>query len=342
MKLKRIVSLALAGVMAVSMLTACGNSNGNGGQVPPEENNTIDGGYSAMLAKYMEDVADLDHVTFQDNSDDVAALKDALGNFGNVVIGGGSLLPVLVCLESPNNIIPDFDISFDDDSIIGGLVGGITVPGVSGDGVLSINNLKEDFAKALDLATKDLESDDLAFKDSTEKMNVPQKEGTIFAIDGSISLEKVMNQIANGNNFNGLGSNGAERFTGLNTKMGGEDALPESGVDGQLTWHYNYTISASVVNVPATAVDGYNGSVNFIAENTSRASSTSIVRFSFSNRRNTASSHTCIDWISVPSRSNRYPFIASSPSCASQRTDPFPRARLPSAACFIVQSLDSG
>ena len=260
MKLKRIVSLALAGVMAVSMLTACGNSNGNGGQVPPEENNTIDGGYSDMLAKYMEDVADLDHVTFQDNSDDVAALKDALGNFGNVVIGGGSLLPVLVCLEGPNNIIPGFNL------------GPIPVPGVSGNGVLSIENLKKDFAKALDLATEDLESDDLEFKDSTKKMNVPQKEGTIFAIDGSISLEKVMNQIANGNNFKDLDDNGAERFDGLNakTKMGGEDALPESGVDGHLTWHYNYTISASVVNVPATAVDGYNGSVNFIAVTVTR------------------------------------------------------------------------
>ena len=259
MKLKRIVSLALAGVMAVSMLTACGNSNGNGGQVPPEENNTIDGGYSAMLAKYMEDVADLDHVTFQDNSDDVAALKDALGNFGNVVIGGGSLLPVLVCLESTNDIIPEINLGF-----LG------TVGPVSGNGVLSINNLKEDFAKALDLATKNLESDDLAFENSTEKMNVPQKEGTIFAIDGSISLEKVMNQIANGNNFNGLDNNGAERFTGLNNKMSGGDALPESGVDGHLTWHYNYTVSASVVNVPATAVDGYNGSVNFIAVTVTR------------------------------------------------------------------------
>ena len=263
MKLKRIISLALAGVMAVSMLTACGNSNGNGGQVPPEENNTIDGGYSAMLAKYMEDVADLDHVTFQDNSDDVAALKDALGNFGNVVIGGGSLLPVLVCLEGPNDIIPGFNI-YD------GPLGNINFPGLSGDGLLSINNLKEDFAKALDLANEDLKSDDLAFENSTEKMNVPQKKGTIFAIDGSISLEKVMNQIANGNNFYGLGNNGTERFTGLNTKMDGEDALPESGVDGQLTWHYNYTISASVVNVPATAVDGYNGSVNFIAVTVTR------------------------------------------------------------------------
>lgn len=262
MKLKKIVSLALAGVMAVSMLTACGNSNGNGGQVPPEENNTIDGGYSAMLAKYMEDVADLDHVTFQDNSDDVAALKDALGNFGNVVIGGGSLLPVLVCLESPNDIIPDFDISFDDDSVLGGMVGGITVPGVSGDGVLSINNLKKDFAESLDLADEDLAVDDLGLGQNTS-LNVTRKDGTIFAIDGSISLEKVMNQIANGNNFNG-------RFNGLNKVLGAGSALPESLTDGHLTWHYNYTVSASVVNVPATAVDGYNGSVNFIAVTVTR------------------------------------------------------------------------
>lgn len=263
MKLKRIVSLALAGVMAVSMLTACGNSNGNGGQVPPEENNAIDGGYSDMLAKYMEDVADLDHVTFQDNSDDVAALKDALGNFGNVVIGGGSLLPVLVCLEGPNDIIPGFEISTD------GILGDIKVPGVSGDGVLSINNLKEDFAKSLDLADSDLAVNDLSLAQD-DSLNVTRKDGTIFAIDGSISLEKVMNQIANGNNFNGLDNNSAERFTGLNTEMGGEGALPESLTDGELTWHYNYTVSASVVNVPATAVDGYNGSVNFIAVTVTR------------------------------------------------------------------------
>lgn len=252
MKLKRIVSLALAGVMAVSMLTACGNSNGNGGQVPPEENNTIDGGYSAMLAKYMEDVADLDHVTFQDNSDDVAALKDALGNFGNVVIGGGSLLPVLVCLESPNDIIPEI-------SFVNGL---ISVGPVSGDGVLSINNLKKDFAKALDLADDDLAVNDLGLNQTTS-LNVTRKDGTIFAIDGSISLEKVMNQIANGNNFN-------NRFNGLNGILGADSALPENLKDGQLTWHYNYTISASVVNVPATAVDGYNGSVNFIAVTVTR------------------------------------------------------------------------
>lgn len=248
MKLKKIVSLALAGVMAVSMLTACGNSNGNGGQVPPEENNTIDGGYSAMLAKYMEDVADLDHVTFQDNSDDVAALKDALGNFGNVVIGGGSLLPVLVCLEGPNNIIPDI---------------GIVGP-VSGDGVLSINNLRKDFVKSLDLADADydLAVDDLKLNQN-ETLNVTRKNGTIFAIDGSISLEKVMNQIANGNNF-------GNRFTGLNVVLSDDSALPESLTDGHLTWHYNYTVSASVVNVPATAVDGYNGSVNFIAVTVTR------------------------------------------------------------------------
>ena len=261
MKLKRIVSLALAGVMAVSMLTACGNSNGNGGQVPPEENNAIDGGYSDMLAKYMEDVADLDHVTFQDNSDDVAALKDALGNFGNVVIGGGSLLPVLVCLESPNNIIPDFDVSFDG-GLAGAIVGNITIPGVSGDGVLSINNLKKDFAKSLDLADEDLAVDDLGLGQNTS-LNVTRKDGTIFAIDGSISLEKVMNQIANGNNFN-------DRFNGLNRVLGADSALPESLTDGELTWHYNYTVSASVVNVPATAVDGYNGSVNFIAVTVTR------------------------------------------------------------------------
>ena len=95
MKLKKIVSLALAGVMAVGMLTACG-SNGNGGQKPPEEDdNTVAGGYSAVFAKYVADkVKDMDYVTFQDNADDVADLEDALGNAATLPLVAGSVVPM--------------------------------------------------------------------------------------------------------------------------------------------------------------------------------------------------------------------------------------------------------
>ena len=54
MKLKKIAALAMSGVMAVSMLAGC--KSGNGGQVPPEENNGNATGYSAMLAEDLKDV----------------------------------------------------------------------------------------------------------------------------------------------------------------------------------------------------------------------------------------------------------------------------------------------
>ena len=92
-------------------------------------------------------------------------------------------------------------------------------------------------------------------------MNATQKDGTVFAVDGSIDLEKVMNQIANGN------SNG---YKGLNSYMNASTALPESGTNGGITCDYHYTVSVSVVNKPLTVVDGYNGSVNFIAVTVTR------------------------------------------------------------------------
>ena len=79
MKLKKIASLMLAGVMAVSMLTACGE--GKNETKPEGEGNgegTTASGYSAMLGEKAADVLkknDLDKVfTFVDNEDDQDAL----------------------------------------------------------------------------------------------------------------------------------------------------------------------------------------------------------------------------------------------------------------------------
>ena len=84
MKLKKIASLMLAGVMAVSMLAGCSTaSNGNNNNGEGEGEGTTASGYSAMLAKELKDTAAKDYVTFQDNTDDEAALKAMLGGFSN-------------------------------------------------------------------------------------------------------------------------------------------------------------------------------------------------------------------------------------------------------------------
>ena len=78
MKLKKIASLALAGIMAVSMLAGCNEGNGNSGS--SSENTNQNTGYSAVLESYMpDDVKDMDYVTFQDNASDAAALQSATG-----------------------------------------------------------------------------------------------------------------------------------------------------------------------------------------------------------------------------------------------------------------------
>ena len=90
MKLKKIASLMLAGIMAVSMLAGCNGApiddDSNGG----DQGNTASG-YSAMmgdkLAADLEDEDLDDIVTFADSATDQAALEDALGNLGFVDIG---------------------------------------------------------------------------------------------------------------------------------------------------------------------------------------------------------------------------------------------------------------
>ena len=82
MKLKKIASLALAGIMAVSMLAGC-KDGGNGNSSSSSENTNTATGYSAMLAEELKDTAAKKYVTFADSNSDKTALEDLLGNFTN-------------------------------------------------------------------------------------------------------------------------------------------------------------------------------------------------------------------------------------------------------------------
>lgn len=232
MKLKKIVSLALAGVMAVGMLTACG-SNGNGGQKPPEEDdNTVAGGYSAVFAKYVADkVKDMDYVTFQDNADDVADLEDALGNAATLPLVAGSVVPM-----TPISI-GDIDDTKNDDEI------------VDFTGITSIRN---DFMKNAGLRGDDLQEADLSFVSmKLENMNNPVRDGAIYVVDGKVDVEKAVKRVA-------------EK---LNSYL---VYLPESGTDNNISWDYNYTISVSVVNKTVSEILGSTFSANFIAVTVTR------------------------------------------------------------------------
>lgn len=158
MKLKKIASLALAGIMAVSMLTACGKSanNGNNGEGDGENNGTAVG-YSAMLAEAVSDkVKKMDYVTFQDDAKVGEALEDVLGSVGSGSIAGSSLL-----------------------------AGSVTP-------VKRVDDIAQDFMNALDL--NDFGG---MWKFSSDKwMNDTRKVGNIFYVDATVDMEKAMKQVA--------------------------------------------------------------------------------------------------------------------------------------------------
>ena len=78
MKLKKIASLALAGVMAVSMLTACGEANNNDDtQKPTEPDVTPAAGYSATFEGRLSALA-ASNIDMSDSADLNSALKAAM------------------------------------------------------------------------------------------------------------------------------------------------------------------------------------------------------------------------------------------------------------------------
>ena len=82
MKLKKLMALALSGVLAVSMFAGCAKGNVKPEPTPNPEEPTATG-YSAMLDEKVDDKND--YVTFADNADDEAALEYALNSVGQMM-----------------------------------------------------------------------------------------------------------------------------------------------------------------------------------------------------------------------------------------------------------------
>ena len=239
--------------MAVSMLTACGNGNGgapdNGGE------NGVATGYSSVLAKYMTEASKMDNVTFQDSSDDAAALADALGNRGTLLLSGDTIAPVPLPVVS-SVIAEDFKRSLGMDNVVTDVANTLL-----GDGVETVK----------------------MFFNNAGDVNEPKKIGMLFVVDGTISVEKALRQLGmgirasiNDTEIDDLWEfildhdisvdddtiNGYIDGFSLDTIVSN---LPESMSSDGMTWNYDYTISASVINKALTVFDGYHGSANYIA-----------------------------------------------------------------------------
>ena len=165
MKLKKIASLMLAGVMAVSMLAGCNtasNGGNNGGEGEGEGTTTT--GYSVAFGEKVEKlnatVKGMDYVTFADNANDQAALEDALNNAGALSILGSTLPSDIYYIQDGTNIVDDFESAAK-----------LTRYGIgNGNGEDVFNN--------------------------KNTLNRTTKVGSVYVIDATVSVDKALNQVA--------------------------------------------------------------------------------------------------------------------------------------------------
>ena len=167
MKLKKIASLALAGIMAVSMLAGC-KDGGNSNSGSSSENTSTASGYSKVLADNLsDDVTDKKYVTFQDNAQDEAALRQSLNNLNTEALRNNSAGQVLECIDGWNQ-----------------------------NGFAEMLN---DFADAVKFTDGvDIKEPDLsmAWYSTDAYVNRTVKDGTVYVIDGAVGANEAVKQVA--------------------------------------------------------------------------------------------------------------------------------------------------
>ena len=222
MKLKKIASLMLAGVMAVSMLAGC--STAVDPEPTPNPDPTPAAGYSDVLAENLSDDAKKDYITYEDNADDIAALEDALGNLSSTSLADKAILPKTV---SP---IIDYLTTADMELVI------------------------NDFANSAEINNENLSKKD-ADKNLLWFFNYgynsdDAKYGLLYVIDGTVDVNKALKQVAN------KIENSLERLPNVNAstvaRVTYDYTVSASVVNKALEPFAGYTLSANFIAVTIT------------------------------------------------------------------------------------------
>ena len=225
MKLKKIASLLLAGVMAASMLAGCQNTSVNPDPTPDPDPTPVTG-YSAKLQSELSAIA-ADHITFSDSNDLNNALEYAIGNVGNNAITGGFLANMM-----DGKVI---EIEHDDDT--------------------AFNLVRTGLRDALDVKFVDDKTDDKIVEDMSptnnkDWANYYKKNDVnnviLYVVDGGVDLNNAMDQIA------GFIGDDLEKL---------DDDFKADGENSDV--NYNYT--GSVATCTKTYEAGHGMSVHFIA-----------------------------------------------------------------------------
>ena len=116
-----------------------------------------------------------------------------------------------------------------------------------------------DFKDAAETEDRELTVIGKDFFDDATNVGNTRKIGGVFYIDGTVSEDKAIDKLV---------AEYEEAFAGLEKEVTVKDQA------GKTTkYDFAYSVSVSVVNVPATSVTIYNNSVNFIALTITRTAS---------------------------------------------------------------------
>ena len=246
MKLKKIASLMLAGIMAVSMLAGC-----NGEPAPDPDDNGNGGvtvtGHSVDMGKALKDLAcikDKDYITFADNAADQAALQKAVD-----AVDAAAL---------------------EDYAKIRGVRSISNEAGANFTGETS-KRMAETFVSAAELSDNDVKPGDLAMawyagygnnkNDASKFINTTAKDGALYVVNGDVTTEQAVQMVADE----------VEEILDSTNALPKTNAKPDNAEKGYTSWNYSYTISVSVVDKALQSnYVGAANSVHFIAVTVSR------------------------------------------------------------------------
>ena len=228
MKLKKIVSLAAAALMAVSMLTACGEGDSNSTVTPPVEDNTPATGYSSQLG---EELVDKNTNTRKLAMSDSTALNSAL--------------------QSALKYAADRDIAWRYDANLNATVSFVTPVGAATNATRLVADRLVDIVggETTNNATSATAIAQLNPNNNTADAEEDMSVALLYVVDGGVSIDAAIERIAEDINDDVAAMVNAYNMSGT------------SGETHEVSYKYTGSVSADTITVDAD----HGKSMTFIA-----------------------------------------------------------------------------
>ena len=230
MKLKNFASLLLAGVMSVSMLTACGNAVNE----QPEQPTNPATGYSTMVGNNLSAAAK-SKVTMSDSNDLDKALESAMDYVAGSSIAGAynfNLISTLKCVNWGTNYVSN-------DTMLEAALADL------------IDSMKAENAVSAPINTTFDVLDPYQTNDDSERKDDDRNIALMYVIDGAVGYDSVMKQVASQLEHEIEALKTDYRVQGVNTVL-----------------DYNYVVSVSADTITLTG--DHDKSVTVVAVNVAR------------------------------------------------------------------------